>query len=150
MDERGDSFYEKWARECMIERNKKKSPMNMVQICDPNKVDELLLNFNSPENSLKNATLKWHEICMNIPAVLYHVLLAWENEQISATEVKSTLDSIKVRLSSFSICAASWLCSYMEIVQYDELLKPMNMLQQFLQPSNCDDDQKLEIRYIFV
>uniref|UniRef100_A0A7G3AZX6 Mediator of RNA polymerase II transcription subunit 24 n=1 Tax=Lutzomyia longipalpis TaxID=7200 RepID=A0A7G3AZX6_LUTLO len=130
LDEGGDSFFEKWVRECMVERNKCKSPMNMVQQCDQTKVDELLLHLHSPD-SYKVPSLKWHEVCNNIPGVLYHVLLAWENGQ-SPTDVKNILDNMKVKLCAYSVCAASWLCSYLQIVCADDLLKPMNMVQQFL------------------
>lgn len=134
----------------MIERNKNKSPMNMVHLCEYTKVDELLVQLNSTDNNggsngptpgtgLKNSTLKWQDICMNIPGMLYHVLLAWENETISATEVKTILDSIKIRLCAYSVCAASWLCSYMQVVRDDELLKPMNMVQQFLTALTSDE-----------
>lgn len=119
----------------MVERNKDKSPMNMVHLCDQSKVDDMLTHLNSAESSLKNNSLKWQDICMNIPGMLYHVLLAWENETISAAEVKANLDSIKSRLCAFSVCAASWLSSYMQVVRDDELLKPMNMVQQFLTTS---------------
>ncbi|XP_059614559.1 mediator of RNA polymerase II transcription subunit 24 [Phlebotomus argentipes] len=130
LDEGGDSFFEKWVRECMVERNKCKPPMAMVQQCDQVKVDELLLHLHSPD-SYKVPQLKWHEVCNNIPGVLYHVLLAWENGQ-SPTDVKNILDNMKVKLCAYSVCAASWLCSYLQIVCADDLLKPMNMVQQFL------------------
>lgn len=140
LDETGDSFFERWVRECMVERKKCKSPMNMVKNCDQNKVDELLIYLNSTDaDSLKNGTLKWHEICMNIPGMLYQVLLAWENETLSATDVKVILDNMKIRLCSFSVCAASWLCIYMQIVRENELLKPMNMVQQFLTQPTADE-----------
>lgn len=125
----------------MMERTKHKSPMNMVHQCDPAKVDELLTYLNSNDRSLTSNSLKWQDICMNIPGVLYHLLLAWENETISAAEVKTHLDSIKSRLCMYSVCAASWLCSYMQIVRDDELLKPMNMVQQFLTPLSSDEQQ---------
>lgn len=114
----------------------------MVHMCDQSKVDELLAQLNSPEGALKNSSLKWQEICANIPGMLYHLLMSWENETISAAEVKSNLDSIKQRLGCYAVCAASWLCSYMQILRDDELLKPINMLQQFLQPSPDDPTQQ--------
>lgn len=152
----------------MIERNKNKSPMNMVHLCEYTKVDELLVQLNSTDansasnsltsssssssaSGLKNSTLKWQDICMNIPGMLYHVLLAWENETISATEVKTILDSIKVRLCAYSVCAASWLCSYMQVVRDDELLKPMNMVQQFLTsltPEEMAQQENFKERYL--
>lgn len=132
LSENGDSFFEKWVRECMVERNKPKSPRNMVALCDENIVDELLLSLSKPEAQLKNSNLTWQDICMNIPGVLYQVLVAWENETLSSTDVKGILDSIKCRLFSFSVCAASFLCAYMQTVREDEFLKPLNMVQQFL------------------
>lgn len=124
----------------MRERNKNKSPTNILHLCDQTKVDELLAHLNSTEGGLKNSSLKWQEICMNIPGMLYHLLMAWENETISATEVKSNLDNIKQRLCCYAVCASSWLCSYMQTVRNDELLKPMNMVQQFLQPAQTPED----------
>ncbi|KXJ68227.1 hypothetical protein RP20_CCG004941 [Aedes albopictus] len=65
-----DSFFEKWVRECMVEKHKSKSPMNMVKLCDQSKVDELIVSLNSPDG-LKATSLKWQEICANIPGLLY-------------------------------------------------------------------------------
>ncbi|XP_055602238.1 mediator of RNA polymerase II transcription subunit 24 [Uranotaenia lowii] len=133
-----DSFFEKWIRESMVERNKSKSAMAMVKACDPAKVEELIVSLNSPEG-LKASSLKWQEICANIPGLLHQVLLAWENETLSTVEIKKFLDSLKSRFCSFSICAASWLCAYMQIVRQDELQKPMNMVQQFLTATGTDE-----------
>ncbi|XP_055534886.1 mediator of RNA polymerase II transcription subunit 24 isoform X2 [Wyeomyia smithii] len=138
LTENSDSFFEKWVREYMIEKHKSKSPMAMVRSCDQNKVDELIVSLNSPEG-LKATALKWQDICANIPGLLYQVLLAWENETLSTGEIKKFLDSLKSRFCCFSICAASWLCAYMQIVRQDELLKPMNMVQQFLTAINSED-----------
>lgn len=128
----------------------------MVHQCEQSKIDEFLMTLSSIEK-LKSSTLKWQDICMNLPGVLYHLLVAWENETISAAEVKTHLDSIKSRHCSFSVCAASWLCAYMQIVRDDELLKPMNMVKQLLavvtpeevnQPDNFKDRLGLTIQII--
>lgn len=156
LDENGDSFFEKWARDCMLERTKNKSPMNMVHQSEQSKIDEFLMTLNSIEK-MKSSSLKWQDVCMNLPGVLYHLLVAWENDTISAAEVKTHLDSIKSRQCSFSVCAASWLCAYMQIVRDDELLKPMNMVKQFLtvvtpeevnQPDNFKERLGLTIQII--
>jgi len=42
------------------------------------------------------------------------------------------------------VCAASWLCAYMQIVRQDELLKPMNMVQQFLTAVSQDEMSQQE------
>ncbi|KAL1379418.1 hypothetical protein pipiens_014920 [Culex pipiens pipiens] len=136
--ENGDSFFEKWVRECLVEKHKSKSPAVMVKLCDQNKVDELIVSLNSPEG-LKGSSLKWHEICANIPGLLYQVLMAWENETLSTPEIKKFLDSLKSRFCCFSVCATSWLCAYMQVVRQDELLKPMNMVQQFLTAVSADE-----------
>lgn len=76
---------------------------------------------------------------MNISGVLYQVLVAWENDTLSATDVKGILDNIKKRLFGFSVCAASYLCAYMQTVREDEFLKPLNMVQQFLTTLSPDE-----------
>nr|XP_029732381.1 mediator of RNA polymerase II transcription subunit 24 [Aedes albopictus] len=140
-----DSFFEKWVRECMVEKHKSKSPMNMVKLCDQSKVDELIVSLNSPDG-LKATSLKWQEICANIPGLLYQVLLAWENDGLSTGEIKKFLDSLKSRFCCFSICATSWLCAYMQIIRQDELLKPMNMVQQFL--TNVSSEEMMQQEYL--
>jgi mediator of RNA polymerase II transcription subunit 24 len=50
--------------------------------------------------------------------------------------VKKALDSMRSRMGCLPVCAASWLCSYMQILDQDALLKPMNMVQQFLTPTD--------------
>lgn len=133
LNENGDTFFEKWVRDFMMEKNRNKSAMNMVHQCEQGKVDEFLTSISSNDGTMaKPSNLKWHETCLILPGVLYQLLVAWENDTISAADVKVHLDNIKNRLCTYSICAASWLCSYMQIVRDDELLKPLNMVQQFI------------------
>ncbi|XP_017011889.2 mediator of RNA polymerase II transcription subunit 24 [Drosophila takahashii] len=140
LSERGDSFFEKWVRECMVERNKLKNPRQILALCDDSIVDELLLSFSKPETAqLKPSSLSWQETCLNLPGVLHHVLIAWEQETLSSADVKSILDNIKRRLFSFSVCATSFLCAYMYSVKETELLKPLNMIQQFLAPLTSEE-----------
>lgn len=140
LDEHGDTFFEKWVQECMMDRNKHKSPIHIVHQCDQAKVDELLNYLNNPDRGLTSTSLKWQDICTNIPGVLYHLLMAWENETITAADVKARLDGIKSQLCMYSVCAASWLCSYMQVVRENELLKPMNMVQELLTPFQANDE----------
>ncbi|XP_017074176.1 mediator of RNA polymerase II transcription subunit 24 [Drosophila eugracilis] len=140
LSERGDSFFEKWVRECMVERNKLKNPRQILALCDDAIVDELLLSLSKPEAAqLKPSSLSWQETCLNLPGVLHHVLIAWEQETLSSADVKSILDNIKRRLFSFSVCATSFLCAYMYSVKETELLKPLNMIQQFLAPLTSEE-----------
>lgn len=139
LDAHGDTFFEKWVHECMMERNKHKSPLTIVHQCDQAKVDELLTYLGSADLSLSTSSLKWQEICTNIPGVLYHLLLAWENDTISAKEVRTHLNGINSRFRMYSVCAVSWLCSYIQMVREEEHLKPLNMIQEFLAPLSSEE-----------
>ncbi|XP_073842226.1 mediator complex subunit 24 [Musca autumnalis] len=139
LTENGDSFFEKWFRECMVERNKPKNPRNMIAMCDDNIVDELLLTFSKPDTQMKNSNITWQDICINLPGVINHVLISWEKETLSAADVKNILDNIKRRMFSFSVCASAFLSAYMHSVKDKELLKPLNMIQQFLTPPGNEE-----------
>jgi len=52
-EEGGDSFFEQWVRECMVERGRPKSPDQMLQHCDSARVDALLAQFNSADGDFK-------------------------------------------------------------------------------------------------
>lgn len=129
----GDSFFEQWVRQCMVEKGKPKSPEQIISLCDQTKVDSLLRDFNSSEAGCElKPPVKWHEICFNIPGVMREMVTAWEQGALSANDVKRILDVMRGRMCCLAIVATAWLCSYMQIVQQDTLLKPMNMVQQFL------------------
>lgn len=124
----------------MMERNKLKNPRQILALCDDSIVDELLLSLSKPEAAqLKPSSLTWQDICLNLPGVLHHVLIAWEQETLSSADVKSILDNMKRRLFSFTVCATSFLCAYMYSVRETELLKPLNMIQQFLAPLTTEE-----------
>ncbi|XP_046388735.1 mediator of RNA polymerase II transcription subunit 24 [Ischnura elegans] len=131
-EEGGDSFFEQWVRECMVERGRPKCPETMLKRCDPSKVDALLSQFNAGDIDFKMGQVKWHEMCLNVPAAIREVLFAWEQGSLSPTDVKRVLDALRSRMCCLPVCAAAWLCSHMQILHQDALLKPMNMVQQFL------------------
>nr|CAD7433236.1 unnamed protein product [Timema monikensis] len=155
-EEGGDSFFEQWVRECMVERGRPKCPDQMLQYCEPGKVDALLGQFNSPDNDFKTSSssvncvppcfsgVKWHEVCHNVPGAIKEVLLAWEQGAVTSNDVKRILDVMRSRMCSLPVFATAWLCSYMQILHQDALLKPMNMVQQFLTPVANEESTQLD------
>lgn len=134
LEEGGESFFEQWVRDCMVEKGVPKSPDQMLQKCEPSKIDLLIRQLNSPDFDFKNSQMKCHDLCINVCGAIKEVLFAWEQGSLSATDVKRILDALKQKMASLAVCASAWLCSYMHIVHHDALLKPMNMVQQFLTP----------------
>lgn len=67
------------------------------------------------------------------------MLIAWEKDILTSTDVKCILENIKRRMFSFSVCSTSFLCAYMYSVRENELLKPLNMIQQFLTPLSSEE-----------
>lgn len=134
-DMTGEFFFEKWVRDGMVDPSKSKSPMSIVKTCDQSKVDEMITYFSDSNQQLQPPiSLKWNEICMNIPAMLYNILIAWENETIAPSVVKNILDNMRSKMCCFAVVAASWLCAYMKVLRDDELAKPKTMVQQLIKP----------------
>lgn len=129
----GELFFEKWVRDGMVDMTKSKSPMSVVKMCDQSKVDEMIGYF-SDSNSQAPISFKWNEILMNIPAMLYNVLIAWENETIAPAVVKNILDNMRSKSCCFAVVAASWLCAYMKVLHEDEQAKPKILVQQLMKP----------------
>lgn len=130
-----DCFFEKWVRDGLMDPTKSKSPMSIVKMCDQSKVDEMIGYFSDNSNQQQPPiSFKWSEICMNIPAMLYAILIAWENETIAPTVVKNILDNMRSKMCCFAVVAASWLCAYMKVLRDDEQAKPKVMVQQLMKP----------------
>ncbi|CRK99434.1 CLUMA_CG012704, isoform A [Clunio marinus] len=140
----GDYFFEKWCREGMAFPYKSKSPMSIVKMCDQTKVEEMIAYF-SDTTTAQSSTIsfKWGEICINIPAMLHNVLIAWENETITTVRVKNILDNMRTKMCCFAVIAASWLCSYVKVLREDEQAKPKFMVQQLMKPVD-ENTMKLE------
>lgn len=52
---------------------------------------------------------------MSIIGATHDVLVAWENSTLSSNDVKRILDSMRSSMFCLPICAAAWLCSYMQV-----------------------------------
>ncbi|GAB6030537.1 Mediator of RNA polymerase II transcription subunit 24 [Chamberlinius hualienensis] len=134
-----DSFFEQWVTECLGEGGRCKSPDLILQRSDPVKVDILLSQFSSSDSDIKTNLVIWHEVCINAPAAVKEVLLAWEGGCITKEGVKAILDNIKSRMCCLPVCISAWLCSYISIVHHDHHLKPMSMLQEFQKLLTADN-----------
>ncbi|XP_024935651.1 mediator of RNA polymerase II transcription subunit 24 isoform X2 [Cephus cinctus] len=141
LEEGGDSFFEQWVRECMAERDKPKSPQKMLQNIDPARVDALLTQINSADPDVKGSNVKWHVACRSAMGAVKELLCAWESGALGAGDVKRALDGLRAAACCLPVCAAAWLCAHMSITHQDALLKPMNMVQQFLTPFPSDEMQ---------
>lgn len=62
-----------------------------------------------------SSQVKWHEVCLHVPAAIKEVLLAWEHGAVTPTDVKRILDAMRSRMCCLPVCAAAWLCSYMQV-----------------------------------
>lgn len=65
-----------------------------------------------------SSQVKWHEVCLHVPAAIKEVLLAWEHGAVTANDVKRILDAMRSRMCCLPVCAAAWLCSYMQVVHF--------------------------------
>lgn len=128
----GKSFFEIWVEECLVETTRPKSPTLMLSQADQPVVDALLAQLNTSQPDFSAIGVSWDRICMSIPAVTKEVVLAWESGVLSPTDVKRILENMRQSMCCLPVCASAWLCSYMQILPQDSLLKPMNMVQQFL------------------
>lgn len=134
LEDNGDSFFEKWVRECMAHKGHYKSPDQILQKCDSQAVDFFIHHLCAPDFDFKNTNMKPHDLCMNVSGAIKEILFAWEQGSLSAADVKRMLDSLRQKMASLAVCASVWLCSYINVVHQDAFLKPLNMVQQFLTP----------------
>lgn len=74
LNQDGDSLFEQWVQSCMVEANKPKVPEQILNLCDPVIVDNLLQQFNSGETDFKNP-VKWQDVLFNMAGVMREVLI---------------------------------------------------------------------------
>lgn len=134
LDENGDSFFEKWVRDCMVLKRSHKSPDQILEKCDPQVVDVFIHHLSAPDFDFKNTNLKPHDLCMNVSSVIKEVLYAWEQGSLSTTDVNGILESLRQKMPSLAVCATAWLCAYINSAHKDAIQKPITMIQQFLLP----------------
>lgn len=66
--------------------------------------------------------------------------MAWEQGALVTSDVKRILDAVRGRMCCLPLAAAAWLCAYMRTAPQENLLKPVNMVQQLLAPPIIEED----------
>lgn len=129
-------------------KDKPKSPHKILQNIDSEKVDQLLEQINTGSPDIKsNANIKWHVTCQSAMVVARELFHAWECNALSAADIKKYLNGMRNFSLCLPVCATAWLCTHMGITHQDALLKPMNMVQQFLTPVPADETQDPKDHY---
>uniref|UniRef100_A0A3P8VZR2 Mediator of RNA polymerase II transcription subunit 24 n=1 Tax=Cynoglossus semilaevis TaxID=244447 RepID=A0A3P8VZR2_CYNSE len=124
-------FFETWLQTCMPEEGKTLNPDHPCFRPEPGKVE----THHSLRNNTGNYRLvKWHEICLSIPAAILEVLNAWENGVLSVEAVQKITDNIKGKVCSMAICAVAWLVAHVRVLGRDEREKPQTMIRQLVTP----------------
>lgn len=136
LEENGDSFFENWVKDCMIQKGVYKRPEQILQKCDDQIVEIFIHHLSAAEFDFKNTNLKPYDLCTNVSGVIKEVLFAWEQGSLSTADVKRMLDSLRLKMVSLAVCASMWLSSYINVLHQDATLKPLNMIQQFLLPQS--------------
>lgn len=139
LDTDGDSLFDQWINECMVDRHKPKAPMQLLCMSDPSIVEALIQQFNSGDNDFK-PNMKLKDVLFNMPGVMHEVLVAWEQGALLASDVKRILDAVRGKMCCLPIAAATYLCSYMRTAPQETLLKPINMVQQLLATPTTEED----------
>lgn len=136
--EASESFFYHWATRCLPEGYGKYRALESGIPADSSKVEVLLQQFQSG-SELKLTLVKWHDMCINVPAAIQEVLIAWEAGAVSSETVKSILEVIRNQMCCLSVCVSAWLCSCIHTLKHDDRLKPMNMINHLLTPiTNAD------------
>lgn len=82
----------------------------------------------------------WQDVCVAVPGMLHHILVAWENETLSLADVRFYLDAMRSRMCAFTVCAAAWLNAHMLLLRADEQQRPLQMLQMLMGAVGQPDD----------
>ena len=137
-----DTFFASWCAQCLPQSGSHRCPDAILVTCDSNKVEQLLNQITSSDIDFRSNSVKWHEVCLNLPAAIKEVLLAWQHGAISTDTVKSILDNVKSKMCCLPVVVSAWLCSYITLLHDEERLKPVNILQQFILPYTCEATEK--------
>ncbi|XP_014674164.1 PREDICTED: mediator of RNA polymerase II transcription subunit 24-like [Priapulus caudatus] len=129
-----DSFFVLWATRCLPAGGGRYKSLETGIAADAGKVETLLQQLQAG-GELKLSLVKWQEMCVNVPAAVQEVLVAWEAGAVTAETVKSILETVRGRMCCLSVCVSAWLCGRIHTSKHDDRLKPMNMINHLLLPA---------------
>jgi len=110
--------------------------------CDSALTDQLLKALTSGESDLRSGSVRWHEACLHVPAVIREILAAYESQLISDEDVERILDILRTQMCCLSVCAAAWLRYYIQVQPLALKKKPESMLKHLMTPLNQDDSKE--------
>nr|CAG4643030.1 EOG090X01FD [Ilyocryptus agilis] len=135
----GETFFEQWASEWL---KPNQAPDLALTRCDPILTDQLLKALTSGESDLRAGSVRWHEACMHVPAVIREILTAYESQLISDEDVERILDTLRTQMCCLSVCAAAWLRFYIKVQPMTLRSKPLSILDHLATPLNQDDSKE--------
>ncbi|XP_057366748.1 mediator of RNA polymerase II transcription subunit 24-like [Daphnia carinata] len=135
----GETFFEQWASEWL---KPNQAPDLLLNRCDPMLTDQLLKALTSGESDLRSGSVRWHDACFHVPAVIREILAAYESQLVSDEEVERILDTLRTQMCCLSVCAAAWLRFYIQVQPMNLKSKPTMMLDHLMTPLSLDDSKE--------
>nr|SVE77342.1 EOG090X0HN8 [Daphnia lumholtzi]SVE77963.1 EOG090X0HN8 [Daphnia lumholtzi]SVE78592.1 EOG090X0HN8 [Daphnia lumholtzi] len=135
----GETFFEQWASEWL---KPNVAPDLLLNRCDPMLTDQLLKALTSGESDLRSGSVRWHDACFHVPAVIREILAAYESQLVSDEEVERILDTLRTQMCCLSVCAAAWLRFYIQVQPVNLKSKPTMMLDHLMTPLSLDDSKE--------
>nr|CAG4646828.1 EOG090X01FD [Megafenestra aurita] len=135
----GETFFEQWASEWL---KPNQAPDLSLGRCEPILTDQLLKALTSGESDLRSGSVRWHDACFHVPAVIREILGAYESQLVSDEEVERILDTLRTQMCCLSVCAAAWLKFYIQVQPTNLKSKPTHMLEHLMTPLAQDDSKE--------
>ena len=109
----GETFFERWASDWLKPRQ---APDLNLGRCDMLLTEQLLKALSSGDSDLRSGSVRWHDACLHVPAVVREILEAWQEQLISDEDVERILDTMRTQMCCLSVCAAAWLRYYIQVI----------------------------------
>ena len=147
-----DTIFAKWVPDCLVDPNRYTCPEKMLARANREKVDLLLqqlMRCGDPNEVLDFSATheKWSDLVYDLPAAIKEILIGWEQGNVPTNTVKAILEQIKSKMCFLSVIVSTWLSCQINILHYEERLKPINIMNQFQQAAKVSDDAEAQDNY---